>query len=109
MSAPKGEVLTGGACSGKTRSLVVRVHELLASGVAPADVLVVTLNADGALELAIRLAAGLGEDLAPRVVSWRRLAHELAGSPRVLGATERALLLADLRAAGFSAEDIACA
>lgn len=109
MSAPKVEVLTGGACSGKTRALVARVHELLASGVAPADVLVVTPNADGALELAIRLAADLGEDRTPRVVSWRRLAYELAGSPRVLGATERALLLADLRAAGFSAEDIACA
>ena len=109
MCALKVEVLTGGACSGKTRALVAHVHELLASGVAPADVLVVTLNADGALELAIRLVADLGEGRAPRVVSWRRLAHELAGSPRVLGATERALLLADLRAAGFSAEDIACA
>ena len=109
MCALKVEVLTGGACAGKTRALVARVHELLASGVAPADVLVVTPNADGALELAIRLAADLGEDLVPRVVSWRRLAHGLAGSPRVLGATERALLLADLRAAGFSAEDIACA
>ena len=109
MCALKVEVLTGGACAGKTRALVARVHELLASGVAPADVLVVTPNADGALELAIRLAADLGEDLAPRVVSCRRLAHGLAGSPRVLGATERALLLADLRAAGFSAEDIACA
>lgn len=109
MSAPKVEVLTGGACAGKTRALVARVHELLASGVAPADVLVVTPNADGALELAIRLAADLGEDRAPRAVSWRRLAHELAGFPRVLGATERALLLADLRVTGFSAEDIACA
>lgn len=109
MCALKVEVLTGGACAGKTRALVARVHELLASGVAPADVLVVTPNADGALELAIRLAADLDEDRTPRVVSWRRLAHELAGSPRVLGATERALLLADLRAAGFSAEDIACA
>ena len=109
MSAPKVEVLTGGACSGKTRALVARVHDVLDAGAAPADVLVVTPNADGALELAIRLAADLGEDLAPRVVSWRRLVHELAGSPRVLGATERALLLADLRAAGFSAEDIACA
>lgn len=109
MCALKVEVLTGGACAGKTRALAARVHELLASGVAPTDVLVVTPNADGALELAIRLAADLGEDLAPRVVSWRRFTHELAGSPRVLGATERALLLADLRAAGFSAEDIACA
>lgn len=109
MCALKVEVLTGGACAGKTRALVARVHELLASGVAPADVLVVTPNADGALELAIRLAADFGEDRTPRVVSWRRLAHELAGSPRVLGATERALLLADLRAAGFSAVDIACA
>lgn len=109
MCALKVEVLTGGACAGKTRALVARVHELLASGVAPADVLLVTPNADGALELAIRLAADLGEDRTPRVVSWRRLAHELAGFPRVLGATERALLLADLRAAGFSAEDIACA
>ena len=109
MCAPKVEVLTGGACSGKTRALVARVHDVLDAGAVPADVLVVTPNADGALELAIRLAADLGEDLAPRVVSWRRLAHELAGSPRVLGATERALLLADLRAAGFSAEDIACA
>ena len=106
MCALKVEVLTGGACAGKTRALVARVHELLASGVAPADVLVVTPNADGALELAIRLAADLGEDLAPRVVSWRGLAHGLVGSPRVLGATERALFLADLRAAGFSAEDI---
>ena len=109
MCALKVEVLTGGACAGKTRALVARVHELLASGVAPADVLVVTPNADGALELAIRLIADLGEDCTPRVVSWRRLVHELAGSPRVLGATERALFLADLRAAGFSAEDIACA
>ena len=109
MSAPKVEVLTGGACSGKTRALVARVHDVLDAGAAPADVLVVTSNADGALELAIRLAADLGEDHAPRVVSWRRLAHELAGFPRVLGATERALLLADLRAAGFSAEDIAYA
>ena len=109
MCALKVEVLTGGACSGKTWALVARVHELLASGVAPADVLVVTPNADGALELAIRLAADLDEDRTPRVVSWRRLAHGLVGSPRVLGATERALLLADLRAAGFSPEDIACA
>ena len=109
MCALKVEVLTGGACAGKTRALVARVHELLASCVSPTDVLVVTPNADGALELAIRLAADLGEDRTPRVVSWRRLAHGLAGSPRVLGATERALLLADLRAAGFSAEDIACA
>ena len=109
MCALKVEVLTGGACAGKTRALAARVHELLASGVAPTDVLVVTPNANGALELAIRLAADLGEDRTPRVVSWRRLAHGLAGSPRVLGATERALLLADLRAAGFSAEDIACA
>lgn len=109
MSAPKVEVLTGGACSGKTRALVARVHDVLDVGAAPADVLVVTPNADGALELAIRLVADFGEDRTPRVVSWRRLAHELAGSPRVLGATERALLLADLRAAGFSAEDIACA
>lgn len=109
MSAPKVEVLTGGACSGKTRALVARVHDVLDAGAVPADVLVMTPNADGALELAIRLAADLGEDRTPRVVSWRRLAHELAGSPRVLGATERALLLADLRAAGFSAEDIACA
>lgn len=109
MSAPKVEVLTGGACAGKTRALVARVHDVLDVGAAPADVLVVTPNADGALELAIRLVADFGEDRTPRVVSWRRLAHELAGSPRVLGATERALLLADLRAAGFSAEDIACA
>ena len=109
MSAPKVEVLTGGACSGKTRALVAHVHDVLDAGAVPADVLVVTPNADGALELAIRLVADLGEDRTPRVVSWRRLAHELAGSPRVLGATERALLLADLRAAGFSAEDIACA
>lgn len=109
MSAPKVEVLTGGACSGKTRALVARVHDVLDVGAAPADVLVVTPNTDGALELAIRLVADFGEDRTPRVVSWRRLAHELAGSPRVLGATERALLLADLRAAGFSAEDIACA
>ena len=109
MCALKVEVLTGGACAGKTRALVARVHELLASGVAPADVLVVTPNADGALELAIRLAADLDEGRTPRVASWCRLAHGLAGSPRVLGATERALLLADLRAAGFSAEDIACA
>lgn len=109
MSAPKVEVLTGGACSGKTRALVARVHDVLDAGAVPADVLVVTPNTDGALELAIRLAADLGEDHTPRVVSWCRLAHELAGSPRVLGATERALLLADLRVAGFSAEDIACA
>ena len=109
MSAPKVEVLTGGACSGKTQALVARVHDVLDTGAVPADVLVVTPNADGALELAIRLTADLGEDRTPRVVSWRRLAHELAGSPRVLGATERALLLADLRVAGFSVEDIACA
>ena len=109
MCAPKVEVLTGGACSGKTRALVARVHELLACDVAPADVLVVTPSTDGALELAIRLAASLDGSHAPRVVSWRRLAHELAGSPRVLGATERSLLLADLRSAGFSAQDIACA
>ena len=109
MSAPKVEVLTGGACSGKTRALVARVHDVLDAGAAPADVLVVTPNADGALELAIRLAADLDEDRTPRVVSWRGLAHGLAGSPRVLGATERAIFLADLRAAGFSAEDIACA
>ena len=109
MSAPKVEVLTGGACSGKTRALVAHVHELLTCDVAPTDVLVVTPSADGALELAIRLAASLDGSQAPRVVSWRRLVYELAGSPRVLGATERALLLADLRAAGFSAEDIACA
>ena len=109
MSAPKVEVLRGGACSGKTRALVAHVHDVLDAGTVPADVLVVTPNADGALELAIRLVADLGEGRTPRVVSWRRLVHELAGSPRVLGATERALLLADLRAAGFSAEDIACA
>ena len=109
MSAPKVEVLRGGACSGKTRALVAHVHDVLDAGAVPADVLVVTPNADGALELAIRLVADLGEGRTPRVVSWRRLVHELAGSPRVLGATERALLLADLRAAGFSAEDIACA
>lgn len=109
MCALKVEVLTGGACSGKTRALVARVYDVLDAGAVPADVLVVTPNADGALELAIRLVADLGEDRTPRVVSWRRLVYELAGSPRVLGATERALLLADLRAAGFSAEDIACA
>lgn len=109
MSAPKVEVLRGGACSGKTRALVAHVHDVLDAGTVPADVLVVTPNSDGALELAIRLVADLGEGRTPRVVSWRRLVHELAGSPRVLGATERALLLADLRAAGFSAEDIACA
>ena len=109
MCALKVEVLRGGACSGKTRALVAHVHDVLDAGAVPADVLVVTPNADGALELAIRLVADLGEGRTPRVVSWRRLVHELAGSPRVLGATERALLLADLRAAGFSAEDIACA
>lgn len=109
MCAAKVEVLTAAACSGKTQALVARVRDLLACGAAPADVLVVTPNADGALELAIRLAANLDDGCVPRVVSWRRLAHELAGSPRVLGATERALLLADLRAEGFSAEDVACA
>ena len=109
MCTPKVDVLTGGACSGKTQALVARVHELLTCDVAPTDVLVVTPSADGALELAIRLAASLDGSQAPRVVSWRRLAHEFAGSPRVLGATERSLLLADLRSAGFSAGDIACA
>ena len=109
MCAAKVEVLTGAACSGKTQALVARVRDLLACGAAPADVLVVTPNADGALELAIRLATNLDDGCAPRVVSWRRLAHELAGSPRVLGATERALLLTDLRAEGFSSEDVACA
>ena len=68
MCAAKVEVLTGAACSGKTRALVARVRDLLACGAAPADVLVVTPNADGALELAIRLATNLDDGCAPRVV-----------------------------------------
>ena len=105
MPAAKVEVLAGAPASGKTQALVERVAGLLDGGAAPGDVLVVTATSDGALELAARLRSCLSCP-APRVVAWRRLAWELTGRPRVLSQPERSILLADLRAQGFSPSQV---
>lgn len=102
------EVLRGPASSGKTQALVERAARLAGEGVAAEDMLAVTPTPDGAVELGARLQARLG-DSAPRAVSQGRLAFELAGCPRVLGSTERSVLLADVRAAGFSAAQVSAA
>lgn len=109
MCAAKVEAVAGPAGSGKTSALVGRVRELVASGVPAGEVLVVTPSPDAALELRLRLEGELAGAEAPRVVGVRTLLWELAGRPRVLAAAERTILLADLRAQGFSGAQVSAA
>ncbi len=109
MCAAKVEAVAGPAGSGKTSALVGRVRELVASGAPAGEVLVVTPSPDAALELRLRLEGEFAGAEAPRVVGVRALLWELAGRPRVLAAAERTILLADLRAQGFSGAQVSAA
>ena len=107
MGAPAARIITGPARAGKTAALVARVSELLAAGVPAGDVLLLAPTHDAACELRLRLDEALaGVEGAPEVRSVRGLAFELAGRPRVLARVERSVLLADLRARGFSASEL---
>ncbi len=139
MGAPRVRLTQGPAGSGKTAALVERACELLRSGVAAEDVLVVTPGVDAADELRDRLEAA--EGIAPfrglRASSARALALDVLStwgaalsdgaeacsrrgsvqpeaadasrSVRVLSHAERSILLADLRARGFSGEQVGAA
>ena len=108
MPAATVEAIAGPRASGKTNALIDRVASLIGQDVAPTDVVVLTSGADAAHELRVRLAARLGGATLDglRVSSWRRFAWENAVSPRVLSQPERSILLADLRAQGFSAQEV---
>ncbi len=106
MCAAKVEAVAGGAGAGKTSSLVARVRGLLESGVTAGQVLVVTPGPDAALELGLRLEGELAGVEAPRVTGLAGLLWELAGRPRVLAGAERTVLLADMRARGFSGAEV---
>ena len=108
MPAAAVRVIAGPRASGKTSALVARVADLFGQGVAPADVVVLTSGADAAHELRVRLGARLGDAAMHglRVSSWRRFVWEVGGAPRVLSQPERSILLADLRAQGFSAQGV---
>lgn len=124
MGAPALRHVTGPAASGKTAALVAHVCELVCAGVDAADVLVVAPSPDAADELRDRLERAVGSvdaasALALRVCSARSLALGAlafdggaagAGSfARVLAPAERSVLLADLRARGFSGAQVAAA
>ena len=78
--------LCGGAASGKTAALVARAAELLATGTAPHDVLLVAANVDGAQALRDRLLAVAGPAAQKvRVLSARGLAWEALQAPTQAG------------------------
>lgn len=93
--------------------LVERFCELVRSGVGVDDILVVASSVDAADELRDCLRDAVGPAGVPklRVSSTRSLALRLAGEEtghqvRVLTHAERAVLLVDLRARGFSGEQV---
>lgn len=106
MCAAKVEAVAGGAGAGKTSALVGRVGELFASGVPAGRILVVAPGPDAALELGLRLEGEPAGAEAPRVTGLTGLLWELAGRPRVLAGAERTILLADMRARGFSGAEV---
>jgi DNA helicase II / ATP-dependent DNA helicase PcrA len=82
------------AGSGKTTTMVARLAVLLARGVDPARICVVTFNRDAALDLAARVAGRLGEQ-APRAAEIEiRTLHALARQV-LLDAGEGTTILAD--------------
>ena len=110
--------LCGGAASGKTAVLVARAAELLATGVAPHDLLLVAANVDGARALRDRLLAASGPVAQKvRVLSARGLAWEVLQAPSQVGENhrhlrplldvEQSILVADLKAAGVDPAQLA--
>ena len=102
-------VLLGGPGTGKTERLAGRVADLLASGAAARDVLVLTANRAGTAEFAARLASRGVKGV--RVATPREVALELLGCEDALASTGRKarlltdfewkILLADLQTSGM--------
>ncbi len=119
--SPSIEVLEGPQCSGKTTRLLERARTLLDAGVDPSSLMVVCATKDGASafkrRLGFRVQAGPESVEAVRVLSVRALSFDVLASPearalyghgpRVLLDVERSILIADLRQAGMSKEDLA--
>ncbi len=106
MCAARVEAVVGSSGAGKTAALIDAARTLLGSGAPAGELLVVTPGADAALELRLRLEAELCAPDVPRVVGLAELLWELAGKPRVLAGAERTVLLADMRARGFSGAQV---
>lgn len=66
------------AGSGKTTTLIARLGVLLARGVAPASILVVTFNREAAAELSARIASRLGPQVPDAAQIEVRTLHALA-------------------------------
>ncbi len=119
--SPSIEVLEGPQCSGKTSRLLDRVSALLDAGADPAGLMVVCATKDGAAafkrRLGFRVQAGPESVEGVRVLSARALSYAVLASPqavalyghgpRALLDVERSILIADLRQAGMSKEDLA--
>ena len=119
--SPSIEVLEGPQCSGKTTRLLERARALLDAGADPASLMVVCATKDGAAafkrRLGFRVQAGPESVEGVRVLSARALSYEVLATPeahalyghgpRVLLDVERSILIADLRQAGMSKEDLA--
>jgi uncharacterized protein (TIGR00375 family) len=107
-------LVVAGPGAGKTAVLALRVARLLREGLKPESVLALTFTNKAAAELRARIASSVGADEASRITACtfhsfclsllieKHCEAGLSEAPRVLGADERAELLAQIAASAGS-------